>query len=931
MSADDTNQGNAKNPLTPESFALVRRIFEQASGLAPERRTLFIEQACAGMPEVRVLVEELLRAADRVGERFDPDRTEITKELRSSAAEQHPEFIGPYRIGAVIGRGGMGVVYEAEQKNPHRSVALKIIKAGMDTAQIIARFEQERQALAILDHPNIARVLDAGATESGRPYFVMELVRGVPISAYCDAHRLPIEERLELFEQVCLAVQHAHTKGIIHRDIKPSNVLVGLQDGKPVVKVIDFGVAKATMSKLTEKTLFTEHRQLIGTPEYMSPEQAEGSPDIDTRTDVYSLGVLLYELLTGSTPFDSRGLRSAAFGEIQRIILETDPPRPSARLLQTPETAAGIAAQRRTEPRKLTATIRGELDWIVMKALEKERRRRYESASGLAADIRRHLNGEAVIAAPPSGIYQARKFVRRHKGAVVSVIAIGVTLAAGIVAFAWQARVAGEQRDLAILARTESDKRASELKSVSEFQSNMLAQVDPTSAGKELSSDVIAQVREAIAQSGTGTRAGEMAAFESLWKNVNATDTARRLIDTTILRPAIQAIDARFKDQPIVAASLKQALADRYGDLGMLDAALPLQREAIEIRRRSLGSDHKDTLSSLNNLVVILQDQGKLEESEVVAREVLERKRRVLGDDHDDTIAAIGNMGTTLYLEGKLDGAEPFYTECLERAKRALGPKHPRTIGAISSLAVLRRAQGRVDEAIAMQREALKLSREVLGEDSPKTLAALADLAAMLQGAGKLEEAEPLAREALEKMRRLLGEEHPRTLVAISELDILLQTQGKDAEAEPLSREALAKQRKVLGDENVDTLISYSSLAGLLNRQRKFEEAATMLGPVEPAARRLFVGSMSARLGQFLIQLGRARAGIGDNADGEKKLLEAHAILVKAIGPFKKSTKNCERALAELYTAWAVSDSSSGYDAKAKEWKERAEGAPPEK
>ena len=362
--------------------------------------------------------------------------------------------IGRYRLLQVLGEGGFGTVYQAEQREPvRRQVALKLIKLGMDTRAVIARFEAERQALAVMDHPNIARVFDAGATDTGRPYFVMELVRGVPITHYCDTHNLSTGERLELFIKVCNAVQHAHTKGIIHRDLKPSNVLVSIHDGKPVPKVIDFGIAKATIGRLTDMTLVTEHRQLIGTPEYMSPEQAEMTGlDIDTRTDVYSLGVLMYELLTGTTPFESSRLRSAGYSAIQRIIREEEPPRPSARLSvlmsslaeQRTRTDSGtnsrieeIAKRRRTDPGHLRRQLRGDLDWIALKALEKDRTHRYETASDLAADLQRHLNHEPVLARPAGTAYRVRKFIRRHKlgAGAAAVVAASLLLGLGAVTY----------------------------------------------------------------------------------------------------------------------------------------------------------------------------------------------------------------------------------------------------------------------------------------------------------------------------------------------------------------------------------------------------------------------------------------------------------------------------------------------------------------
>ena len=347
--------------------------------------------------------------------------------------------IGPYKLVQQLGEGGMGTVWVAEQTEPvKRRVALKVIKPGLDSAQVIRRFEAERQALALMDHTNIAKVLDAGSTPAGRPYFVMELVKGVPITKYCDELHLPLRERLELFVPVCQAIQHAHQKGVIHRDIKPSNVLVSIQDGKPVPKVIDFGVAKALHQRLADASMYTEIGQIVGTLEYMSPEQAELSAlDIDTRADVYALGVLLYELLTGTTPLDKTRLRSAAFTEMLRIIKEVEPPRPSTRLTESKESLPSLAAQRRTEPQKLARDVRGELDWIVMRCLEKDRTRRYESASGLARDIERHLHDEPVEACPPSALYRLGKALRRNKRRVIAASLVLLALIAGMANATW--------------------------------------------------------------------------------------------------------------------------------------------------------------------------------------------------------------------------------------------------------------------------------------------------------------------------------------------------------------------------------------------------------------------------------------------------------------------------------------------------------------
>jgi serine/threonine protein kinase len=415
-------------------------IFAEAINKAPgaERRA-FLDGACAGDNDLRQRIERLLEADDRTAGILERSPDGFTAP-HEPPGERPGDRIGPYKLREQIGEGGMGAVYVAEQQHPvRRKVALKIIKPGMDSAQVMARFEAERQALALMDHQNIARVLDAGTTESGRPYFVMELVHGVPITQFCDANQLTPRQRLELFIPVCRAIQHAHQKGIIHRDIKPSNVLVTMYDDKPVPKVIDFGVAKATEQRLTERTVYTQFGALVGTFEYMSPEQAEMNAfGVDTRSDVYSLGVLLYELLTGTTPLGRERLRTAALHVLVRLIKEEEAPRPSVRLSSS-DLLPKIAAARKTEPDRLPKLMRGELDWIVMKCLEKDRARRYETASGLAHDVERYLADEPVEAGPPGPRYRLGKFARKHRTALVTATAFAGLLVAGIVVSTWQA------------------------------------------------------------------------------------------------------------------------------------------------------------------------------------------------------------------------------------------------------------------------------------------------------------------------------------------------------------------------------------------------------------------------------------------------------------------------------------------------------------
>src|SRR5262245_31522268 len=461
--------------MTPDT------LFAQAIAIdSAERRAAFLDDSCGDDPALRRELEELVRDYFRAGDFLERPAARIGSTADEPVCERPGTVIGPYKLMEQIGEGGFGLVFVAEQQRPvYRRVALKVIKPGMDSRQVVARFEAERQALALMDHPNIARVFDAGATAAGRPYFVMELVNGVPINTFCDSDRLTTRERLALFVSVCSAVQHAHQKGVIHRDLKPSNVLVTSHDGTPVVKVIDFGVAKAIGQQLTEKTIYTQFTQMVGTPLYMSPEQAgQSGLDIDTRTDIYALGVLLYELLTGTTPFDEERLRAAGFDEMRRIIREEEPARPSTRISTLGQAAVTVSVNRQTDPKRLSRLCRGELDWIVMKALEKDRNRRYESANGLAMDVQRYLADEPVLACPPSLTYRLRKFVRRHKGPVVAASLVILALLGGIIGTTMGLLRAEQARRNALSAQfAEAERAAGERRAKEEAQTR-LAQIE---------------------------------------------------------------------------------------------------------------------------------------------------------------------------------------------------------------------------------------------------------------------------------------------------------------------------------------------------------------------------------------------------------------------------------------------------------------------
>ena len=629
-----------------------KSIFLSAAEIAaPEDRRAFVEIQCAGDESLRSEVEELLGHQQALGSFLEAPPAglaglEVT--VDRSLSERPGSVIGPYKLLQQIGEGGMGVVFMAEQSEPiQRTVALKIIKPGMDTRQVIARFEAERQAVAMMDHPNIAKVLDAGTTNSGRPYFVMELVKGVPITKYCDDKHLPLRDRLELFVHICEAVQHAHQKGIIHRDIKPNNVLVAEYDHQAVPKVIDFGVAKATAQKLTERTMFTEFGQVLGTMEYMSPEQAKlNQLDIDTRSDIYSLGVLLYELLTGSTPFEGKRLHEAAFDEMLRIIREEEPPRPSTRVSTlAAELATTVAGRQRTEPRRLLQALRGDLDWIVMKSLDKDRNRRYETASSLADDVMHYLRDEPVSAVAPSRVYRACKLIRRNKWPVIASTAVFAGLVATIIGMAiglvsqWRQRA---EAQLNMAASLHSRGRYAEAEALYR-------------KGLKSASSTVAEDRQRAAR--THLRLARV-----------VYDQGDRIEADRLYRDALAAYRAEFpRDDPNIAhAQIIFALLLRTHQ--RFDEAEPLFREAYEIYRRSTPANHRAIGESATFLANVLITLGRHEEAVPLSREAI--AHHSLAVPHDDMALALARLelGRGLVALGKFPDAESTLLD----AERAL-------------------------------------------------------------------------------------------------------------------------------------------------------------------------------------------------------------------------------------------------------------------
>jgi eukaryotic-like serine/threonine-protein kinase len=714
----------------------------------------------------------------------DPPKGLAATFIADAPPEQVGHFVGPYKLLQRIGEGGFGVVYMAEQEKPvRRVVALKIIKPGMDTREVIARFESERQALALMDHHNIAKVLDAGATASGHPYFVMELVKGVPITEYCDKNCLPPEARLKLFVDVCHAIQHAHHKGIIHRDIKPSNVMVTLHDEVPVVKVIDFGVAKATVQKLTERTLFTAYGQMVGTPAYMSPEQAEMSGlDIDTRSDVYSLGVLLYELLTGTTPLEANRLRVAAYSEIQRLIQEEEPPRPSTRFSSLGDTATVLAGNRGLDVKRLVQLLSGDLDWVVMKALEKNRGRRYATPGSFAEDIERYLRDEAILARPPSRAYRLKKFAQRNRATVLTVAVVAAALVAGTAVSVWQAFRATRAETWALVA-AEAEKKAKE---------DALAREAETKA-------VLGFVETRIIAAARPERESE-----GLGRKV----TLRKAIES-----ALPYVDKSFPNQPLIEARLRQTLGMSFLALGDARTAAEQELAARALYARHRGPDHPDTLASMNNLAASYEGLGRYAEALRLYEETLALRKAKLGPDHPDTLASMNNLANSYYDLGRHAEALKLREETLALRKAKLGPDHPDTLSSMNNLANSYDDLGRHAEALKLREETLALRKAKLGPDHPDTLSTMRRLAYAYAVLGRYADAAKLGEEALALTKATLGSDHADTIGCMNYLTSIYYLAGRYADCVRLGEQTLALSKAKRGPDHPSTLSTANSVA----------------------------------------------------------------------------------------------------------------------
>ncbi len=781
----------------------IKQIFADLSERPPGERAEALARLRADDPAAHGEVRSLLDAHEAeqaeeggVGGTSGPT---LSLEAAAAAIDHKPgEMIGRYRLLERIGEGGFGVVFVAEQTEPiRRRVAIKIVKLGMDTQAVVARFEAERQALAIMEHPGIARVIDAGATATGRPYFVMELVKGRPIGEYCDEAKLSIAQRLELFVAVCRAVQHAHQKGIIHRDLKPGNVLVTLSDGRPAPKVIDFGIAKAASGGLTPVSAYTQFFQLLGTPDYMSPEQAAGAMDLDTRTDVYSLGVVLYEILTGATPFGGDRLRSASFDEMRRIIREDQPPAPSTRVTtNNGARLVELADRRGMEPGRLAGALRRELDWIVMRALDKAPSRRYDSAEAFAADIERYLRGEPVLAGPPTTSYRLRKFVSRRRGLVAGAALMVLAMGVGVTGLGAGFLKASTERDRAVAATALAEKAreaaaldARKYKSASEFLSSMLS-----SAGPEGRTGRDVTVREVL-------------------------DLGAAAVDNGSLR-----------DQPDVEATARLAIGSSYVTIGQPLKAERHLKLALQLRERVSGPTHPGAAECLIELAALALNQHRVPEAEALATRAV-ALFRAAGPDHPSLCRAMRELGGIQAANGRLDearatlseaialadrlfgphskdaaelrsytainthdpeGSATLMIEALEGFQAAYGPKHPETTRTLSQLGAQYHMQRRYDDAERCYSESLAITSETIGPASPASINNQYMLAWLAESRRDFPTAEARWARVVELSTQTFGAVSGPVVGALNRRGVALQKAGDDASAERVFRECLS-------------------------------------------------------------------------------------------------------------------------------------------
>lgn len=803
--------------MNSEQYKRVEELFETLRGVPLVRAKKRLEELCPDDQEVREETLSLLRNATPSG--LEAPTADLVAGVQDAAGGLGPaaaslggEQIGRYRVLTPLGQGGMGAVYLAEQSEPfQREVALKVIKLGMDTEEVVARFEAERQALAIMEHPGIARVYDAGATPSGRPYFAMELVRGAPLTSYCDAHRLNLHERLAMFAQVCDAVHHAHQKGLIHRDLKPSNVLVAEVDGVPTPKIIDFGVSKAIGQSLTAATLHTQAGQIIGTPQYMSPEQVAASPDVDTRSDIYALGVILYELMTGALPYEESTLDSGSLIALVKQIRELEPPRPSTRLAAL-DHAEQIAARRGADLPSLKRQLRDDIDWIIAKALEKDRTRRYSSAAELRQDIEAHLRHEPVTAGPPTAGYRMRKFYRRHPLGVPAAAAASLLVIAGLAGTTWQAvratRAEGEARALAV---REAEARQEAESALEEARRARAAE---------------AHQREVAEQEASVATAINRFLQDMLTSNDPNVARGREVTVREVLDKAADGVANRFEGQPAVRASVHHTIGTSYSSLAAFDeAAFHLERAIEESEARGVPDD-PDAAASRSMLGAIRVAQGRLAEAERLLTLALAQQEQV-NPAGRSTILTLSRLAPLRIAQGDFMRAESRLRELLGRADAPAETTDAAVLlQARAHLTRVVMAQGRFEEGLEVARAAIPDALAVLGRDHTVTAHLYGQAAWGAASLGLNQEADDHYQASLDIRERILGERHPDTLVIMGSYAWFLRNQsGRAQDALRVNTRVLRLQEEAVGEGAPTTLLSLYRQAAILGDLGRHEEA----------------------------------------------------------------------------------------------------------
>ncbi len=831
------------------------QILQVARRLKGKEREAFLDSFCLGDAAMRQRIETRLAEEDLLQSASESaavaDHSEVVTQLSdqdpglqitlpSDAADSAsfvlsgvPEsdadlvagqWIGPYQLQERLGQGGMGDVWRAVQSEPvRREVAVKVIRSGIGSREILARFDAERQALALMNHPNIAKILDAGKTGDGQPYFVMELVPGTRLTTYCDQQRLSLEDRLKLFVEVCSGVQHAHQKGIIHRDLKPGNIIVGTQDGKPVPKIIDFGLAKAigASGQLNEESLLTNIGQILGTLKYMSPEQASLNPvDIDTRTDIYALGVILYELLTGSTPLDDPSLKGQAALKVLEFIRDHDPLRPSSKLSSiSNEERSSVTGKRQTDNARLSRALIGDLDWIVMRALEKDRSRRYESASGFAADIERFLHNEPVTARPPSVRYRFGKFVRKNRIGVTAAGLVLASLIAGMAGTGWGLRQAIVARDAETTAK---EQETAQRRVAEQRQQEAEAAAERERLAKEVSNRRLTQI-ELI-----NNAVFDIFSEFDIKKVREGDDPVEYVLGNRLAEMGKQ-LDADSIDDPTVLASLWSRLGNTLISLGLNEQAIEFLKQARELRTEKLGAQHEDTLTTMNNLAAAYRADGQYHLAMPLYEETFGVRRVILGELHPLTLTSLSNLALGYGSRREYAQALPLLEEVLTKRQELLGNNHPDTISTLTDLATGYLSNGEARRAIPLFEDALQRHREVLGDDHIDIGYMLSNLAAAYEASGQAGKAVPLFEESVRLQRQRFGRDHPRTLNSLNNLAYGYQKNHQPDKALPLFRELLELSKTRFGEVHPQTASVMGNLGALLVLTGNHQEALPML------------------------------------------------------------------------------------------------------